>query len=111
MELDEQADGRIVTVGLHGRVDDDSGAAAALRARVRELVAQGYTFILLNVADLIYVDSMLLGAIVQAYASAIQVGGTLKLIHVTKRLRELLAATKLDRVIKTVDEDPPRESP
>lgn len=73
--------------------------------RVQALLDQGYQCILLNVAQLTYVDSVLLGAIVQAYVSTIRRGGTLKLLHATTRLRDLLALTKLDRLIDTVESD------
>ena len=50
-------------------------------------------------------DSVLLGAMVQAYVSAVRAGGTLKLLHATKRFRDLLAVTKLDRVLEAVDSE------
>ena len=56
-------------------------------------------------ADVTYVDSVWLGAIVQGYASAIRQGGALKLLHVTKRFRELLRLTKLDTVIDSFDSE------
>jgi len=73
---------------------------AALADRLRTVIAQGYQLILLNVGDLTYCDSVTLGAIVQAYASAVRGGATLKLIHVTERFRQLLVMTKLDRIIE-----------
>ena len=48
-----------------------------------------------------YLDSLLLGELVQAYASALRRGATLRLANTTRRLRELLSVTKLDRVLKT----------
>jgi hypothetical protein len=33
------------------------------------------------------------------------VGTTVKLLHASRRVKELLAVTKLDRVIETVDSD------
>jgi anti-anti-sigma factor len=75
--------------------------------RVHALLDQGYQCILLNVAQLTYVDSVLLGAIVQAYASALRRGGTVKLLHVTRRFRDLLAVTKLERLIESVEPDDP----
>jgi anti-anti-sigma regulatory factor len=46
---------------------------------------------------------MTLGAIVQTYVSAVRVGGTVKLTNVSKRFRELLTVTKLDRIMEIVD--------
>jgi anti-anti-sigma factor len=85
-----------------GQSDSD---AARLHQKLRGLLSQGYECILVNVADLTYVDSVMLGAIMQAYASAIRVGTTVKLLHASRRVKELLAVTKLDRVLETVDSD------
>jgi anti-anti-sigma factor len=86
----------------------EPGAAAAspvLGERLRAALAQGYQVILLNVADLTYCDSVTLGAIIQAYATAMRGGARVKLIHATTRFRALLAAMKLDRILETVDSD------
>jgi anti-anti-sigma factor len=85
-----------------GQSDSD---AARLRQKLRGLLSQGYACILVNVADLTYVDSVMLGAIMQGYVSAIRVGTTVKLLHASRRVKELLAVTKLDRVIETVESD------
>jgi anti-anti-sigma factor len=96
-------DDRAVVVDIEPVVPGALGASSVLADRLRAVVAQGYQLILLNVADLTYCDSVTLGAIVQAYSSAIRAGATLKLIHVTARFRELLVTTKLDRIIETAE--------
>ena len=107
MEFKDRADGNTVTVDIQGGVDREGGAATALRDHVRPLMAQGHDLVLLNVANVTYVDSELLGAIVQAHVSAIRAGARLKLLHVTKRFRELLKIAKLDNVIEIVDSEDP----
>ena len=52
-----------------------------------------------------YVDSVLLSAIVQGYASAVRQGGMLKLLHVTARLQKLLTITKLNTVLESFDSE------
>jgi len=81
------------------------GDAARLREKLRGLPAQGYQSILVNMAQVTYVDSVLLGAIVQGYVSAMRVGATVKLLHASRRLKELLAVTKLDRVLESVESE------
>ena len=78
-------------------------ARAALLAKLRGLVDQGYTLILLNVAEVTYVDSVTLGAFAQAYTHALRHGATLKLLRVTEGLRQLLRITKLNTVIEAVE--------
>ena len=85
----------------------------ALADQVRHLLEEGTHYILLNVVNLTYADSLVLGAVMQAYATAIRRGATLKLVNTTERFRQLLTVTKLDRVIETVDNTPrpPEPSP
>jgi anti-sigma B factor antagonist len=52
-----------------------------------------------------YVDSAGLGDLVRAYAAARNRGGTLKLLHVASRLRDLLVVTKLLTVFDTYDSE------
>jgi anti-anti-sigma factor len=73
-----------------------------LRERLLAAIEQGHGSILLDVSHVSYMDSLLLGELVQAYCSTVKRGATLELINATKRLRELLRITKLDRILKTV---------
>jgi anti-sigma B factor antagonist len=66
---------------------------------------QGQRSILLDVSQVSYMDSMLLGELVQAYVTTVKQGVSLRLINVTSRLRELLRVTKLDRVLHSTDKD------
>jgi len=86
-----------------GPVERESGDTVQLVVSLKRFVAQGYKVVVLNVVNLQTVDSVLLGAIAQANTSAIRSGSALKLVNVGSRLRELLAITKLDRFIPTVD--------
>ena len=92
-----------VIVDVPCPVERESGDYAVLRDGVRRLLGEGCKLILVNVAQVTYGDSVLLGAIMQAYTSAIRQGATLKLLHVSERFRDLLAVTKLDRVIESED--------
>jgi anti-anti-sigma factor len=75
----------------------------ALAERLKLVVHQGYDVIFLDVSRLSHCNSMTLGAIVQTYASAVKVGGTVKLLNVRRRFRELLGVTKIDKVIEIVE--------
>jgi anti-sigma B factor antagonist len=105
LELHERTAGHVVIIDVRGSIAHDAEAQTMLRDRLRGLLEQGYKFILLNVADVTYVDSVWLGAVVQGYASAIRQGGALKLLHVTKRFRDLLRMTKLDTVIDSFESE------
>src|SRR5438045_1450612 len=81
------------------------GEAGRLRDAMRGLLGQGCECILVNLAQATYVDSVLLGAIVQGYISAMRVGTTVKLLHASRKVKELLTVTRLDRVLESVDDD------
>ena len=76
-----------------------------LRDKLRSLVQQGRRKLLLNLAEVNYVDSAGLGAIVQSYTTVTNQGGGLKLVNVTKRIQDLLAITKLLTVFDTFDNE------
>jgi anti-anti-sigma factor len=76
---------------------------SVLTDRVRGLLEGGAHYILLNVANISYADSLVLGAVMQAYAAAMRRGATVKLMNTSRRFRELLVVTKLDSVIETIE--------
>jgi len=95
----------IVVVNPQGRVTPEGDSVTRLRDRLISSIDQGRKSILLDVGQVSYMDSMLLGELVHAYVTAVKRGATLKLINVTSRLRELLRVTKLDRVLHSTDND------
>jgi anti-anti-sigma factor len=94
-----------VVVDVRATIDAAPSHPQILTEHVRSLLEDGAHYILLNLINITYADSLVLGAVIQAYASAMRRGATLKLMNASKRFRELLAVTKLDRVIETVDSD------
>ena len=70
---------------------------------MRALLDAGPRRFALDLAEVPYVDSVGLGAIVQAYTSARRRGGDLKLLHVNARVRRLLAITRLNTVLAICD--------
>ena len=61
--------------------------------------------IILNLADVPYIDSAGLGEIVRTYTTVSRQGGKLKLLNLTKRIQDLLAITKLLTVFDTYDSE------
>jgi anti-anti-sigma factor len=94
-----------VVVDVRAAIDVAPAHPQILADRVRKLLEEGAHYILLNLINITYADSLVLGAVMQAYASAMRRGATLKLMNVSRRFRHLLAITKLDRVIETVEAD------
>jgi anti-sigma B factor antagonist len=76
-----------------------------LREKVNGLVEGGTTKILLNLAEVPYVDSAGLGEIVRCYTTVSRKDGKLKLLNLTKRLQDLLSITKLLTVFESFDSE------
>ena len=72
---------------------------------MNRLADGGKTKILLNLADVPYVDSAGLGEIVRCYTTVSSKGGKLKLLNLTAKIRDLLAITKLLTVFETYDSE------
>src|SRR5204862_2110701 len=76
-----------------------------LRDKIHSIVHQGSRNILVNLAGVDYVDSAGLGELVGAYTTVARSGGTMKLLNVTKKMRDLLSITKLLTVFETFDSE------
>ena len=86
--------GQVTVVDLSGRIVLGEGSAL-LRTTVRGLLADERKMILLNLADVDYIDSSGIGELVSAFTTVKNHDGDLKLLHLTKKVRDLLQITKL----------------
>jgi anti-sigma B factor antagonist len=76
-----------------------------LRDKINSLLNQGVKNIVLNLAEVPYIDSAGLGEIVRTYTTVSRQGGSLKLLSLTKRITDLLSITKLLTVFETFDSE------
>ncbi|MFI5059475.1 MAG: STAS domain-containing protein [Candidatus Acidiferrales bacterium] len=86
--------GPVTVIDMSGRITLGDGSAL-LRKTLRDLLDQKRMRILLNLADVDYIDSSGIGELVSGYTSVTGRGGELKLLHLTKRVHDLLQITKL----------------
>lgn len=91
--------GSLVILDLNGRITAGE-PLAVLRDEIKELLDSGQKNILLNLADVRYIDSSGLGQLVASYATVTNRGGQLKLLNLDKRVHELLQVTKLYTVFE-----------
>ena len=105
MHIWERTVGDVVIVDVSGKVTLGDGGDIVLKDKIQSLVQQGKTKVLLNLSEVSYVDSAGLGEIVQAYGAVTKNGGALKLVNTTKRIKDLLAITKLLTVFETFDSE------
>jgi anti-sigma B factor antagonist len=91
--------GPVTIVDLSGRIILGEGSAL-LRTTVRELLEDKQTKIVLNLGDVDYIDSAGIGELVSAYTAVKNRGGDLKLLNLTKKVRDLIQLTKLYTVFE-----------
>lgn len=86
--------GDVSVVALKGRIVLGEGSSA-LRERVKNLVTDGKKKIVLNMANVTYIDSAGLGALVAAYIGAKKQGSALHLSDLGNKFHEVLQLTRL----------------
>ena len=99
LEIKEKETNGITVLVLSGRVvlGDESNQ---LRTKLKELLGQGKTKLVLDLADVKYIDSAGLGTLVAAYTTAQNQGAGMKLANLTKKFDEQLHITKLVTVFE-----------
>ncbi len=86
--------GEATIVDLSGRITLGEGSST-LRETVRDLVSKGQKKIILNLEDVSYIDSSGIGELVSSFTTVSNQGGKLKLLHLQKKVHDLLQITKL----------------
>ena len=104
MKIDERAVDGVTILDLQGKMLIGEGDEL-LREKINQLVENGTEKIVLNLAEVPYVDSAGLGEIVRCYTTVSRKNGKLKLLHLTKRIHDLLSITKLLTVFETYDSE------
>jgi len=95
---------QVVVLDLAGQMKLGEGASI-LRDTVKDLLAKGQKRILVNLGEVNYIDSSGVGELVAAFTSARNQGGDLKLLNLTKKIRDLLQITKLYTVFDVFDDE------
>lgn len=92
----------VTVVTLEGRIalGEESNA---LREKLKGLVAAGTTKIVLNVANVKYIDSTGLGTLVAAHVSAKTQGASMRLCHLGEKFHDILQVTKLLTIFDVYD--------
>jgi anti-sigma B factor antagonist len=78
----------------------------AVRNTVGNILKRGGKRIVLNLADVNYIDMTGIGELVRTYTKVANKGGELKLLCLTKKVREVLALMKLLTVFQVYSSEP-----
>jgi len=99
LDIEQREREGIVILDLKGRIT--TGEEATLfRETVHQLAGSQTTNVILNMADVEYIDSTGLGAIVVCSTAIQKAGGKSKLLNLNRRTIELLVMTKLATIFE-----------
>ena len=104
LNISERQAGDVTVLDLSGKITIGEGSVS-LRSAIRRLIDEGKKKILLNLADVGYVDSSGIGELVSSYTTIGRESGQLKLLNLTQKIQDLLAITKLLTVFDVYDEE------
>ena len=94
----------ISVVDVSGRITLGEGSSS-VRDALRDLISKGEKKVLLNLSEVTYIDSSGIGELVAGYTTLSNQGGTLKLVGLNKRVKDLLQITKLYTVFDVHEEE------
>ena len=99
MTITERTRGDVTILDVEGKILLGEGDVQ-LKRKIDELIERKEIKLVLNLANVPYMDSGGLGEIVRSYTTVKRAGGELKLLHATKRISDLLTITKLITVFE-----------
>lgn len=100
MRMSERCDGHVTIVDLAGRFSVVT-APGRVKDAITGLVTAGRRHIVLNLADVSYIDSSGLGELVACYLTAQRHGSTIKLANLDGRMKDVLVLTRLLSLFET----------
>jgi anti-sigma B factor antagonist len=104
MKIEIRTVGDIRILDCSGKITLGEGTMA-VRNAVRDILKEDGKKIILNLADVNYIDSSGIGELVSTYTTVTNSGGQLKLLSLTKKIQELLAITKLLTVFQVFEDE------
>ena len=106
VKLSTRQVGDVTVIDAVGRITLGEGAST-FRDTVKDLAAKGSQKLLLNLGEVSYIDSSGIGELVSGFTTVTNHGGQLKLVGLTKRVKDLLQITKLYTVFEVFDDEAP----
>lgn len=104
MKINRRTRGDVVILELQGRLMGGPDSEA-LRKVIQDLIAQGTRRVLIDLAQVAWVNSSGLGMLIDAYTTLKESGGVLKFLNVSRRIESILAVTKLNTIFEMYAEE------
>ena len=94
MEIHTRTIGDVHVLDISGKITLGE-ATKTIRHTISDLLVNGGKKIVLNLAEVNYIDSSGIGELVRTYTTVTKEGKQLKLLNLTPKIKELLTITKL----------------
>lgn len=104
MKTTERQAGDITIVDVQGRIMFGDGEEE-FRDAVNRAIEAGRVTLVINMAEVPYVDSAGLSQLVRTFVAAGKRGGRMKLLNLTRRVRDLLTISRLLTVIEAFESE------
>ena len=104
MRIEKRKKGDVLILDLKGKILIGDGIDE-LRDSINSANKENESKILLNFRDVPYLDSTGLGEVVRTYTSITKKGGTVKIVNLTNKVKDLLSVTKLLTVFETFEDE------
>ena len=102
MNISQRTVQGVCVLDIDGPITLGADGSEKLGDKVRSVLQAGEKQVLLNLSGVAYIDSAGLGELVNAFTTVKKQGGALKLVGVTKKLKDLLVITKLVHGVRFV---------
>ncbi len=104
MKIEERTVGPIVVLDMAGRLVAGE-SQGRLKDKINSLMLQGRVQILLNLAEVSYIDSTGLGELVSSHSTVTRHKGQIKLVNLTQKVQDLIAICRLSTVFETFESE------
>ena len=104
MKTTQRQSGDITILDVEGRVMFGDGEEL-LREALSEAIEAGRLKLIINLAEVPYVDSAGISQLVRAFVTTQKKGGQMKLLYLTRRVQDILTITKLLTVIESFESE------
>ena len=103
MEINLRTSESVTILDLKGNLT--FGAEEVLGEMITEVLKDGQKQLLVNMAEVPFIDSSGIGALIKSFSRVKTEGGKLKLLNPSRTARQLLSITGLLSVLETFDDE------
>ncbi len=104
MKIEKRKIGNVTILDLKGKILFGDGIDE-LRQSINDAIKDNEKQLVLNFAEVPYLDSTGLGEVVRSYTTLKKEGGTVKIANLTNKVKDLMMVTKLITVFETFENE------